>query len=383
VITISHYTVLVIGDDVDEQLAPYDENISVDPYKQYADSDDIERFEHMFCEQHKRDPENDEELVAWLNGRHRGDDGAPNTSGLKPRQLAELGVYLIDETGIYSWNIYNPQSKWDWYTIGGRWRGYFMTRKWSSPTEAWNTIHDEAIARGLENGEAIREADHYAGAQGVRPAELGESGAFDNEALHDADQLLKGDVDVEGMRSYAAERAAQWWDRMDQVCAELPEAKPWSTFVEKLTIVEQKLKIGEIAKTSLTIDKVREQYHAQPRVAALKSHDDALYARVRELRDSDPEMAEKLNHEVLGSFMGDRVDEYQLGREEYIQRARDSALAPYAYVKNGKWQAPGKMGWFASSSESDSERRRWNREFCEMFDRLPADTPLTLVDCHI
>ena len=29
----SHFTVLVIGDDVEGQLAPYDEEIQVDPYE--------------------------------------------------------------------------------------------------------------------------------------------------------------------------------------------------------------------------------------------------------------------------------------------------------------------------------------------------------------
>jgi hypothetical protein len=373
----SHYTVLVIGDDVDEQLAPYDESIAVDPYKQYADSDNIEHFEHRYRNENGQDPESDEQLVAWLNDQMGGFQGTGTDSG-SPEELAAAGVYLLDETGIYTWSTYNPKSKWDWYSIGGRWRGYFMTRKWSSPTEAWNVIHDEAIARGLENGDAIREADHYAGAQGIRPAAVGEAGVFDNEALHDADQLLKGDVDVEGMRSYAAERAADWWDRMDAVCAELPEAKPWSEFVarikESAEAAKQTASITAVA--SYTIETARKEYHAQPRLRAIADHDKDVRERYRD----DEETMWK---QTLGSFMGDSVDEYQLGREEYIQRARDSALAPYAYVKNGKWQAPGKMGWFASSSESDSERRRWNRDFSEMFDRLPADMPLTLCDCHI
>lgn len=32
----SHFSVLVIGDDVDEQLAPYNENTKVEPYVEYT-----------------------------------------------------------------------------------------------------------------------------------------------------------------------------------------------------------------------------------------------------------------------------------------------------------------------------------------------------------
>ena len=35
---------------------------------------------------------------------------------------------MIDENGnIYS--TYNPNSKWDWYTIGGRWTGGLVTKE--------------------------------------------------------------------------------------------------------------------------------------------------------------------------------------------------------------------------------------------------------------
>lgn len=60
----SHFTVMVIGEDPESQLAPYDENIEVTPYKD--------------------------------------GDG--------------------DET------TYNPKSKWDWYVLGGRWTGFLKLK---------------------------------------------------------------------------------------------------------------------------------------------------------------------------------------------------------------------------------------------------------------
>ena len=41
------------------------------------------------------------------------------------------------------------------------------------------------------------------------------------------------------------------------------------------------------------------------------------------------------------------------------------------------------MGWWGMSSDTEDEKDRFVREFNEMFDALPDDTLLTLVDCHI
>lgn len=39
----SHFSVLVIGDDVDEQLAQYNENIKVEPYVEYTKEELIKK----------------------------------------------------------------------------------------------------------------------------------------------------------------------------------------------------------------------------------------------------------------------------------------------------------------------------------------------------
>lgn len=40
----SHFTALVIGDDVDAQLAPYDENLETAPRREYLDGEDTARI---------------------------------------------------------------------------------------------------------------------------------------------------------------------------------------------------------------------------------------------------------------------------------------------------------------------------------------------------
>lgn len=348
----SHYTCLVIGEDVDGQLAPYDENEPVEPYKSYWDSDEITRWEGILRESttRKRDPETKEEHEeecppeqVLTQGEYSLEDmrrvymaryhsyEEPDrefVEGLEGFEVdeSELDERLhIDDGGIYEWSTYNPKSKWDWYQIGGRWTGYFKLKK-------------HALAG----------------------ATLGESGTFDNEPEHDADQARKGDVDIEWMRDDAGRRAAERWDRVNAVIGDLPAVLGWEDHYVG------RLKLTDAGEDSITIEQARSEYHAQPAVVALKEWNESL---------PDEE-------KVLGWF-GPDVESFQIPRDEYIAEARDDAICPYAYLMGGEWHAPGKMGWFGSSTDTRKERRQFAREFNEFLDSLPDDTLLTLCDLHI
>lgn len=105
----SHYAVAVFhreDQDVDELLAPYDENISVAPYVRFTREEAIQ-----FCKDHWSEEylvgKSDQEL--W-------------------ESIAEEYGNRTDELGnIYS--TYNPNSKWDWYQVGGRWGGDLKVKR--------------------------------------------------------------------------------------------------------------------------------------------------------------------------------------------------------------------------------------------------------------
>lgn len=83
---------------VQDLLAPYDENLDVTPYKKYLDNEDISRMASFY--------ESDDlsVLAARMEDWSGGEGG-------------------IDEQGLYELSTRNTQSKWDWWTIGGRWNG--------------------------------------------------------------------------------------------------------------------------------------------------------------------------------------------------------------------------------------------------------------------
>lgn len=331
----SHYTCLVVGEDVDGQLAPFDENMSVEPYKAYWDTGELERWESVLKQRtyERRNPETKEvETHEWDD-----DQVLDEAWSLEDMQRVYMARFVIlgldainglhvDDGGLYEWSTYNPKSKWDWWEIGGRWCGFFK-------------LKEHALVG----------------------AHVGRPGVFDNDPTHDADQARKGDIDIEWMRDEAGQRARELWDRVNEIVGHLPKALSWEEhFVGRL-------KLADAGEDAYTIEQARTDYHEQPAVKALSEWHDQL---------PDEE-------KFLGWFDPKGVENFQVPREEYVQEARDEALCPYSWLMDGQWHAPGKMGWFGNSTDTRKDRAHFRREFNEMLDALPDDTLLTLCDLHI
>lgn len=104
----SHFTVLVIGKNYEEQLAPYDEQLETPEYlKGEVSKEDINDFVVYYT---KSNPENIDLSVEELYQKFGKDwnDGA----------------WRFENGKINEYSDYNPNSKWDWYKEGGRWDGY-------------------------------------------------------------------------------------------------------------------------------------------------------------------------------------------------------------------------------------------------------------------
>jgi hypothetical protein len=306
---VSHFTVLVVGDDVEGQLAPYDENMEVEAEPQYWDEKDLDRFEAYVREMPGSSP-------VW------------SVATAKRAQVLSLmrgwndyeNRYDKEKQQFYWLSTYNPQSKWDWWVIGGRWRGFFKLKD---------------------------------GPEAVEDAFVGAPGSFGNEPEFDADQVRKGAIDFDAMRDAAAKEANETYDRYEEAVdgLDVSEFTPWSEFVDRV-------KAGEGAElATLTIEEAREEYRDQPYVQAL-------------------------HKAQLMPWMDDPSEVYTGGREQFVQRARNSVAVPYAVVMDGKWIGKGEMGWWGMSRDEMTEYD-WCLKVSELYDSLDDDTLLTLVDCHI
>ena len=103
----SHYKVAVIhkkGQSIDELLAPYNENIQVEPYIQFSRQEAIDYArEHWVGFADKPDED------CWL------------------AMTADAGEGMYDEN-LNILTTYNPKSKWDWWSPGGRFDGELRVR---------------------------------------------------------------------------------------------------------------------------------------------------------------------------------------------------------------------------------------------------------------
>lgn len=59
-----------------------------------------------------------------------------------------------------------------------------------------------------------------------------------------------------------------------------------------------------------------------------------------------------------------------------------SELKTYAMVENSEWIAKGEMGWFGCSNDTEDENK-WEKKILEHLNKLPDNTIITIVDCHI
>lgn len=143
----SHFTVLVIGPNPEEQLKPFDENLEVERYLLFSKEDVIERersvlisFKEEVYNVYLKDPD------AYLK-KKRGEGHMRYLTEIFPRLHAMDDEELfqavitgydqknIDEDGNV-WATSNPDAKWDYYKLGGRWQGYFNLRSGKSADQA-------------------------------------------------------------------------------------------------------------------------------------------------------------------------------------------------------------------------------------------------------
>lgn len=285
----SHFTVLVIGDDVEAALAPYHEFECTGTDDKYIQTLDI-----------TKDIVNDFE--SEMKGRDEaGEDRCTFEAWLEKQDMPVFGLHTdIDPDqakyhfGTYANGVFhayrrtNPNKKWDWWQVGGRWPNRLLLK------------------------------------DGTR-----------------TDSARKGDVDVEAISKGAAAAAGDLYDTIAAVSGGLHDFKTWQQ-----TRAEHE-----------DIEDARKAYREQRAIKLLRS----------DSRTDNP-------------FL--EIDQFAVSREAYCQAAADGALPTFALIHNGEWYERGEMGWFGFVSDEKAPST-WNSEFMKLFNELPDDAIVTVVDCHI
>ena len=417
--TMSHFTVLVVGENPEHQLAPFQENNMDDCPEQFMAFHDQEdefkdEYENKSTTQYRfKDQDEwyypwDKELTNVLMNEFN-EKKLPTKPSLFNNEIEkaakEIKEKLInsgvlikeerpfkvmfetfeqfcegwhgrkgrdEETGKYGyWE--NPNAKWDWYQLGGRWTGFFklkvseevigtvdngfgMTegefdalvklykenhgkfnklvreRKWSDLTPD--------IAKAVRSGKRYEEVmiagklpTHKVGRPGLM-TEVAKNGY--------ADQAYKKDIDFDVMYREEEQRAHEQYDRFEKATKGIEPAPLWE----------------DVRKQYENIDDARKVYHDHPWNKALHDADIHLFS-------DDP-----VEYFCIGTG----------GRDAFVSKKKKEAITTFAVLMNGKWYERGSMGWWGCVS---GKKDNWDEEFYKLFESIPDDTLLSVVDCHI
>jgi hypothetical protein len=204
----SHFTVAVIGSNVEEQLAPFNENVS-EGNEEYREFEDHEKK----CQKDWKSGKTDAILMpdktykspydAQFRDKSKGfSNDYVYPKGSKKVKVSYKKLYKDfdtfceeyhgyrknEETGNHGY-WHNPNAKWDWYQVGGRWSGFLKLKKG-------------------KNGN------------------MGEkSWCNEKEEIPEdrVDQAKKGDIDFDGMKSESFEKANKSYDEFEKLLAQDPE----------------------------------------------------------------------------------------------------------------------------------------------------------------
>ena len=270
---------MVIGDDVEEQLSKYDENIEVEEYCKGEVPEDEQKMMLDYYKREKGETFNsfDECYTKY------GEDWNSNR-------------YRKDTDGKWKdYSTYNPNSKWDWWQVGGRFSGEFITHikknedisneNFGEPSWCTDKVGIDSIEKKYIDFEAIR----------------------------------KEYIDFEAIRKEEEDKARERYRAIAGLFENRKIPKVGMTWA----------KVRELFKDK-TLDEQRYIYNAQTAVIEWDK------AKEKDRNSPSP---------VLG-FLSN-VDDYQMSEAEYVKKAGDESFVPFAVVKDGKWYERGEMGWWA------------------------------------
>jgi len=368
-----HATVIVVGNDFRSALEPFkDSNDEDNQYVEFEDDTDkvekewlegeVEVFVHSDGRiQYTWDVEPDKEKLKTIDMLRLPDMSTEEKMFYLPpgRKTSMSHQELCNhwnrskEEWIEDWFGYqkkgdkygfytNPNGRWDWYVMGGRWRGYFKVKMMPLLEDpSGPDIH------GLGRGEIQKLIDLYNNdpdkfhkiinkyqgrSEDIKiyimsmanlvyyPYILGEASWYnESEKVRPGwcDQLQKGHIDIDGMKNAAADAAETQFRKFEDV-----------TF-------------------------------------GLEPSD-----------DFDSPWCQALYENELFAYMTPPKEYYCVGskdpKAEFIQRAIDRCLIPNSLLLNGVWYSKGDM----------EEGEDWASKFWNLFDSIKDDEMVTLVDFH-
>ena len=335
----SHFSVLVITDE-----QPTDEALTkiLQPWHEFectgTDDEYVQNIDRTNeAREHYDGREDKAETAAasiegWFGWKSIGAAEQPDLKGEHKYGYVRIGA---DGTIIEAIDRTNPNTKWDWWVVGGRWRG--MLRMTAS-----------AEVRHVEQTGGALDFEVLRGDPGLMGSQYSEEGI---------DICQRRNLDFALMKTIAVSRRQVRWD------ATIAEAAK-----------------NGFSGTTEDLDALRREFY-RARAIEMKQWSDGGDPRDRRahyLARMPPNLLKW--DKVFDDFMWPRSTDADKPVGEWIASA--PALSTLAVVKDGKWYERGTMGWWGCVHDEKDEAA-WEREFDALIQCVPPTHWLTVVDCHI
>jgi hypothetical protein len=373
----SHFTVLVAADNeehLNERLAPF--------YEQYypGNSDFEEAFNKGWVvfddmsEEWLKEYESDEKVISavkladgsvytkwdkqFKNPDHKMlDDKTPQyiyPDDSEHFETAAHEVYKTFAEYVHAWHgadpterlgyWNNPQAKWDWWVIGGRWNGLLKLKNENG--------RPDTATRG-------------------RPGVMGSL----NTDIDRCDSALSKNINWQGMKQEDIDYRAKRWEALHrglEIAAQLEDIDDVIHAFDTLA--------SEVGKeqgwSQLDSERLEETYARNPEVSHEIWPTILDYARYRFAEF----YAEAKRNVDFFMTTYDETKELLLPFDEYMEKYNAPART-FAFIDTeGKWNERGDMGWFGMVMD---EQPDYDNIFWKFIDALEDDQRLYVVDCHI
>ena len=167
----SHFAVLVIGNDIEEQLAKFDEQIEMPKYVKYTkeqlianEKQSIEEYKNGTYAEYLVDPIKYAESVNNENHLKYVSEVFPKKLEMTDEEIYQNAIKYYEEEDLGPdgevYSTYNPDSKWDWYEVGGRYAGRIAVKdgvEIDEPNFSWGWQEEDkekVIANGYRTDSA-------------------------------------------------------------------------------------------------------------------------------------------------------------------------------------------------------------------------------------
>lgn len=254
-------------------------------------------------------------------GDWHGKELIPHGHQIDIRGEHQFGYAILDQAGevVKVVDRTNPDKKWDWWQVGGRYSGKFIPKAAGKPNRA------TVISGGGQS--RYRVANPPVG----------------------VDVIRVGDLDRATMRAIRINERRAFLDKTLTKCG-IPHGEADELFRQKRDAHAEWMTMEE------------------PR------------PRGREYGDwchqSGFPLAGVLNAKCWGS------PDVPAGMTvaEWVNAA--PCLTAFAFLMGGKWSENGEMGWWGAV-HNEKDQKSWEAELQSLVDSVPEDWHLTVVDCHI